>query len=82
MTKITLRRNGDCIELLNEGGATVAHLQDGADTITYDPLASLDEILGHVVYRDVIRDLGLDVQTIRKIDGYSLRNYLLRRLMS
>ena len=46
MTKITLRRNGDRIELLNEGGATVAYLQDGADTITYDPLASVDDILG------------------------------------
>ena len=67
MKKITLRRAGDRIELLNDSGATVAYLQDGLDTITYDAMASLDEVLGHVVYHNVIRDLGLDVQTIRRI---------------
>jgi hypothetical protein len=67
--RITLQRVGNRIYLVNDGGARVAYLQDGSKSITYDPLASLDEVMGSVNYRSVVRDLGLTPTNIRQISA-------------
>ena len=72
--RITLQRSGNRVNLLNDSGTVVAWLNDGEDTITYDPMASTSEMLGEVNYRQVIESQGIDAFAIRLIDGMPVRD--------
>lgn len=72
MKNITLKRNRDHIDFINQNGVAIAFLFDHHDHIIFDPLADSHEIFGQdgkVDWPAFFEENSITVQSARMIDA-------------
>lgn len=74
METMTIKRNSNRIEISIPSGAAVAILRDGDSAIEFDKLADTEAIFGGESadldkWERRMKELGLDVETLRAIDA-------------